>query len=158
MSFLQAMQIVGTGLKVASALKGGRDVSDQASFDRYQLELKMNQEEIAGRERMNARNAQFAANEAVNRAMFFSGLSRDPSDRSVKAFLAKQAEIAGDDVSAIGGQTAIGVSQLGVQKAALTAQEKSAYQSALLGATSAVASGLFAYEEYRTEGSLFGDT
>lgn len=155
MDFLMAAQAVGTGLKIVSALKGGDAVGDQAAFDSYQTQLKINQEQIVARQKMNLRNAQFAANESMNRAAFYSGLNRDPSDRSVRAFMKKQREIAGTDVQQIQGQTIMTVSQLQVGQRARSVQASQAKQAALLGASSAAASGLFMYEQYRVGDSLF---
>jgi len=152
-----ALQAIGTGLSVISTLSQGRAAKSQAAFDRAQLEFQRKQDEIVGLERINLRNAQFDANEAVNRATFFSGLGRDPSDRSVKAFMAKQKEIAGKDVSAIQSQTTIQMAQNLTQQRAVTARGRAAYRASLLGAGSAIASGLFRYEEYRTTNALFGD-
>ena len=157
MSFLQAMQIMGTGLKVVSALKGGQAVSDQAAFDNYQTQLKINQEKIVGRQKMNLRNAQFSANESINRATFLSGMNRDVTDNSFRAFMERQRQIASDDVNAISGQTIMTTSQLQVAQKATSYRAKQAKQAALLGAGSAIASGLFRYEQYRVGGSLFGD-
>lgn len=155
MNFLMAMQAVGTGLKVVSALKQGQAAQDQAAFDNYQTDLKINQDNIVAREKMNLRNAQFASNESINRATFFSGLNRDASDRSFRAFMKKQKELSSDDVTAIQGQTIMSTSQLQVAKRATSLNAQQAKQAALLGAGSAVASGLFGYEQYRVGDSLF---
>lgn len=154
---LLALQVAGTALSFASTIQSGRAARNQAVFEQEQLAFKAKQDEVVSLERINIRNAQFAANESVNRATFFSGLNRDPSDRSVKAFLAKQKDIAGRDVSTIESQTFIEASQTRLASAAAGARGRAAYYSSLLGAGSAVASGLFRYEEYRTTGSLFKD-
>lgn len=155
MSYMMALQAVGTGLKVMSALKSGQAQQDQAAFDNYQTQLKINQDKIVSRQRMNQRNAQFAANEAVNRATFLSGLNRDVSDRSFRAFMERQKVIAADDAEAIAGQTIMNVSQLKVAQRATSLRASQAKQAALLGAGSAVASGLFNYNEYRIGDSMF---
>lgn len=152
-----AIQAIGTGLSVVSALQSGRAARNQAAFEQQQLAFKAKQDEIVSLERINIRNAQFAANESVNRSAFFSGLGRDPSDRSVKAFLAKQKDMASKDVGTIESQTFIEASQTRLASAAAGARGRAAYYSSLLGAGSAVASGLFRYEEYKTTRSLFKD-
>ncbi len=152
-----ALQAIGTGLNVVSTLSEGRAARSQAAFDRAQLEFQRKQDEVVGLERVNLRNAQFDSNEAVNRATFFSGMGRDPNDRSLKAFFAKQKELAGKDVDAINSQTIISMGQNRMQQMAVTERGQAAYRASLLGAASAVSSGLFRYEEYRTTMSLFGD-
>jgi len=157
MDLMTFAQIAGTGLKVMSAMQGGQSVQDQAAFDNYQMQLKINQDKIVARQKMNLRNAQFAANESVNRATFLSGLNRDVSDRSFRAFMERQRQIASDDAEAISSQTILNTSQLRVGQKATSARADQAKQAALLGAGSAIASGLFRYEQYRVDGSLFGD-
>lgn len=154
---LAELQLIATGLSVFSSISGGRSARNQAAFEQKQLEFQAKQDEVVSIQRINQRNEVFAANEAINRATFFSGLNRDPSDRSVKAFMKKQKEIAGKDVGQIEAQTFIQASQTRLASAAAGARGRSAFQASLLGAGSAVASGLFRYEEYRTTGSLFGD-
>ena len=155
MDFLTMLQIGGTVMKAGSFLQSGRGAQEQAGFDSYQLGIKRRQDAIIGREKMNIRNRQFAANESVNRAMFFSGLNRDASDRSFKAFMERQKRVKDQDIDAINTQTVIALGQTDTKLKAVSAQAQNAYESSLLGATSAVASGLYAYEEYRTDGGLF---
>jgi folate-dependent tRNA-U54 methylase TrmFO/GidA len=155
MDFLTMAQIAGTGLKFVSALQGGQAAQDQAAFDNYQTELKINQDKIVGRQKMNLRNAQFAANESINRATFLSGMNRDISDKSFRAFMERQRLINAEDVESIEAQTTMSVSQLKTAQKATSLRADQAKQAALLGAGSAIASGLFRYEQYRVGESLF---
>ena len=145
MSFMMALQAIGTGLKIVGALQGAKAQQQQAAFDLQQLELKKQQDQLIALQRQNLRNAEFDSAEATNRATFFGGLGRDTSDRSVKAFLEKQREIASEDIEAIQLQTTIGDRQIGIQQRVISMRSKSAYQSALLGASTAIASGLYRY-------------
>lgn len=145
-------QILGTGLKVAGAFQQARGVQEQTAFDIYQLQLKTKQDLLNAEQQQIQRISELDANEKINRAVFFSGLNRDPSDRSLKAFFAKQREIASKDVNAINNQTSMMASQAKLQETALQRQSKSAYQAALLGAGSAVTSGYMRYQEYKTDG------
>ncbi len=145
-------QILGTGLKVAGTFQQARGVQEQTAFDIYQLQLKTKQDLLNAEQQQIQRISELDANEKINRAVFFSGLNRDPSDRSLKAFFAKQREIASKDVNAINNQTSMMASQAKLQETALQRQSKSAYQAALLGAGSAVTSGYMRYQEYKTDG------
>jgi hypothetical protein len=145
-------QILGTGLQVAGTFQQARGVQEQTAFDIYQLQLKTKQDLLNAEQQQIQRIAELDANEKINRAVFFSGLNRDPSDRSLKAFFAKQREIASKDVNAINNQTSMMASQAKLQETALQRQSKSAYQAALLGAGSAVTSGYMRYQEYKTDG------
>ena len=145
-------QIVGTGLKVAGSMQQAKAVKNQAAFDIYQLGLKTKQDTLNAEQAQIQRISELNANEKINRAVFFSGLNRDTSDRSLKAFFAKQREIASKDVNAINNQTTIMQSQANIQKSAIQRQTQSAYQAALLGAGTAVASGYMRFEEYKTDG------
>jgi len=145
-------QIVGTGLKVVGSMQQQRAIQTQAAFDIYQLQLKTKQDSLNAEQQQIQRIAELDANEKINRAVFFSGLNRDTSDRSLKAFFAKQREIASKDVNAINNQTSMMLSQAKIQESAIRRQTRSAYQAALLGAGSAVASGYMRYQEYKTDG------
>jgi len=149
------LQLIGTGLSIVSSLGSGQAAQDQAAFDNYQTQLKINQDKIVARQKMNLRNAQFAANESVNRATFLSGMNRDISDRSFRAFMERQRLTNAEDVEAIEAQTAMNVSQLKTAQKATSLRADQAKQAALLGAGSALASGLFRYEQYRVGDSLF---
>lgn len=152
---LQALQVIGTGLKIFGAMQQAKAAKQQAAYDAANLEYQKVQEELAALQRMNLRNAEFNSNEATNRATLFSGLNRDPSDRSLKAFFAKQREIYQDDIGAIEGQTQSRMAQIDLQKQVSLARGRSAYQAALLGAGTALTSGLFRYEQIKTGKSLF---
>ena len=151
MNPMLAIQLLGTGLSVYSSIKEGQAIQDQAAYDNYQLSLQKKQDEIVGRQKMNQRNYEFSYNESVNRATFFSGMNRDVSDRSVKAFLDKQKKLAQEDVNAIASQTTVAGRQVSMQMSANKLRAAQAKQSAIIGATSAVASGLYRYEQYRTD-------
>lgn len=156
MNPILALQIAGVGLSAYSSIKEGQAVKTQADYDNYQLSLQKKQDAIVGRQKMNQRNYEFAYNESVNRATFFSGLNRDVSDRSVKAFLAKQKKLSQEDVDAIASQTTIAGRQVSMKMSANELKAAQAKQSAVLGATTAVVSGLYRYEQYKTNG-LFED-
>lgn len=149
---MMVAQVIGTGLKVAGSMQQANSIKAQSAFDIYQLQLKTKQDSLNAEQQQIQRIEELNANEKINRAVFFSGLNRDTSDRSLKAFFAKQREIASKDVNAINNQTSIMASQAKIQESALQRQTQSAYQAALLGAGTAVSSGYMRYQEYKTDG------
>lgn len=149
------IQIAMTALSAASSLQQGRDAAAQANFDRQQTDLQINQEKITSLQKMNLRNQQFSSNESINRATFFSGLNRDASDRSFKAFMQKQRELLSKDLEAVEGQTVSNISQLNLSKSVISMKANQAKQASLLGAGSAIASGLYRYDQYKIDKGLY---
>jgi hypothetical protein len=146
-----ALQAIGTGLSVMSSLQQGQAAKRQARYQEQQYRIQMEQEKLATLQRTNDRNEELLANEKINRAFLFSKLGRDPSDRSVKAFLEKQRTLASQDVDRLQSQhmQTMGNLQMSIGLARSTA--KNAMTGALLGASGAVASGLFRYYEYKAD-------
>jgi hypothetical protein len=147
-----ALQAIGTGLSVMSSLQQGQAAKRQARYQEQQYRIQMEQEKLATLQRTNDRNEELLANEKINRAFLFSKLGRDPSDRSVKAFLEKQRTLASQDVDRLQSQhmQTMGNLQMSIGLARSTA--KNAMTGSLLGAAGAVAGGLFRYYEYKTGG------
>jgi hypothetical protein len=145
------VQAFGTGLSVFSSLQKGGIGKSQARFDQQQLKIQMEQNKLATLERMNDRNEQWLANEKINRAYTFSKLGRDPSDRSFKAFQQKNRELAAQDTDRLQTQHAQTMGKLKMEVQMSRMAEKNAYTGALLGAGSAVASGLFRYQVYKSD-------
>ena len=144
-----AIQVAATGLSVYSKIQEGRAARRQAQFNREQYEFSAKQQELEALEQSNIRIREFNSAQSANRA-FAAFSNRDPSDRSLKAFMDRQKEIAYSDVSAIESQALIEASQ----KRRLADMEgqkaRSAIRQSYLGAASAIASGLYRYHIYKT--------
>lgn len=144
-----ALQAIGTGLSVMSSLQQGQAAKRQARYQEQQYRIQMEQEKLATLQRMNDRNEELLANEKVNRAFVFAKLGRDPSDRSFRAFMQKQRNLAGEDLDRLQTQHVQTIGNLKTSIGLARSTAKNAMTGALLGAGGAVASGLFKYYEYK---------
>lgn len=145
-----AIQMAMTGLSVVSSLQQGRAARKQAAFNQAQYEQSSRQTEIEALQRSNIRLRQLETAESSNIA-FQAFLGRDPSDRSMKAFMDRQKEIAYSDVESIASQGMMEASQKKSMASMEASKGRSALTQGYLGAGSAIASGFWRYEMYKTD-------
>lgn len=145
-----ALQMIGTGLSVYSALQEGKAKQQEAAFNRKQMEQQAKQEQIAGRDAINSRLREYDRAQANNLA-FFAFLNRDVSDRSLKAFFEAERQIAFEDVTAIERDVTAQVGQTRIAGRMETARGRSASQASLINASSSILSGLQRYEQYKVD-------
>ena len=100
MSFMVAMQAIGTGISVYSAMQEGNAANDMGKFKEQQYQQEQINSMIESEQMHVDRINQFDAATATNEA-FRSFLGRDTSDSSFQAFLDKQKETAFRDASRI---------------------------------------------------------
>ena len=85
MSFLIAMQVLGTALSVQSAMQKGKAKNTVAQMNAEQETMRLAQEKIISAQRHNDRMATLDSNLKTNEA-YFAFLGRDSSDASYQAF------------------------------------------------------------------------
>jgi hypothetical protein len=100
MSFMMAMQAIGTGISVYSAMQEGNAANDMGKFKEQQYQQEQINSMIESEQMHVDRINQFDSATATNEA-FRSFLGRDTSDSSFQAFLDKQKETAFRDASRI---------------------------------------------------------
>jgi len=144
------IQLAMTGLSAISSIQQGRAARKQAAFNQAQYEQSARQTEIEALERANVRLRQFETATSSNIA-FQAFLGRDPSDRSMKAFMDRQKEIAYSDVQSIGSQGMMQASQQRSMAGMEASKGRAALMQGYLGAGSAIASGFWRYEMYKTD-------
>lgn len=147
MAYLQA---IGTGLSIYSAIQEGKAKQQEAAFNRQQLEQQAKQEEIAGRDAINSRLRDYDRAEANNLA-FFAFLNRDMSDRSLKAFLEAEKQVAFEDVKAIDRGATASASQSRIAGKMETTRGANAVRASLFQAGERGLSGLQRYEQYKVD-------
>tara|TARA_R100001460_G_scaffold10461_1_gene24772 strand:- start:7287 stop:7730 length:444 start_codon:yes stop_codon:yes gene_type:complete len=131
-----------------SQMQAGRAAQAAANAEALQFEQERRQNEIITAQRHVDRLAQYDAARANNAAWFaFSG--RDISDRSVKAFMDKQREVAYTDVSRSDTQGYAESAQLAMQAQLARTRGVMARRTANIQALSTLASGLYQYETVR---------
>lgn len=138
--------MLGTALLAVSSIQEGRAIQQEAEFNRYQLQLKARQTKIEAAQRSNQRIADFNSAQNNNEA-FFAFLGRDSSDRSVKAFMAKQKDIAYKDANQITSQGFMEASQALMAGNMETVKGQNALRAGYLGAASSVVSGIYRYQK-----------
>jgi hypothetical protein len=145
-----AIQAIGTGLSVVSTIAAGRAARQEAAFNRKQLEFQSKMQKNEAAATANQRLRDFDAAQSQNNA-FFAILNRDPSDRSLKAFMERQKEIAYADADAIESQGLIQASQTARLAQMQGIRGRNAIVSSYLNAGSAITTGLYRYHIYKTD-------
>lgn len=142
------IQIAMTGLSALSSIQEGKARASEASFNAKQLEQSAKQSEIEGLQRANIRMREYETAKSANTA-FTAFLSRDVSDRSMKAFMDRQKEIAFSDVAAVETQSRAEVSQSRTMASMERAKGRTATTAGFLGAGTAIATGFWRHEQYK---------
>lgn len=145
-----ALQAIGTGLSIVSTIAGGRAAKQEAAFNRAQLEFQSKMQKTQAAATANQRLRDFDTAQSQNNA-FFAILNRDPSDRSLKAFMERQKEIAYSDVAAIESQGLIESSQTMRLAALQGIRGSNAIVTSFMNAGSALTTGLYRYHIYKTD-------
>lgn len=145
---LAALTLLGTTISAYAAIQQGNaaraDAQRQAAL--YEQERRVNKLEVL--QRHNDRLNQYDAALATNTA-WFSFLGRDASDRSVRAFLDKQRDVAYTDITRSDLQGYMEDKKLGMQADLTIARGRSAQRASQLNALSTISSGLFRYQQIK---------
>lgn len=135
------------GASVISAygqMQAGRAAQAAANAEAMQYEQEKKQNEVIAMQRHVDRLEQYDAARAHNLA-WFSFANRDISDRSIKAFMDKQRDVAYSDVARSDAQGYAEGSQLAMQAQVSRMRGAAARKSANIQALSTLASGLYQY-------------
>lgn len=145
-----AIQAIGTTLSVFSSIQSGRIKRSEAEFNRKQLEFKAKMQKVEAAEKANLRLRDFDSAQASNRA-FAAFIGRDPGDRSMKAFMDRQKEIAYQDAEALESGALIEASQTRRMAAMEGDRGRNAIVESYFNAGSAITTGLYRYHVYKTD-------
>jgi len=139
-----ALGMVGAAFSAYSTMQAGKAAAAQGRAQQAMYEQERRQNEIEALQRHNDRLAAYDSARASNLAWFaFSG--RDPSDRSVQAFLEKQRQVAYQDVARSDAQGFAEGAQLAMQGRMAAAKGRNQQRAATIQAFSTIASGLHNY-------------
>lgn len=137
--------LIGSFIGAASSLQAGAAARRAGEAQALQYKQEKRQNEIETLQRHNDRLASYDAARASNLA-WFSFAGRDiTDDRSIKAFLDKQREVAFTDVARSDTQGYAEGAQLALQAQTARARGRSAQQAATIKAFSTISSGLYNY-------------
>lgn len=144
------MLMLGSSLiSAGGSLLGGIGAKKSAELDAYNIETQRILSEAEAKARSNQRMEEYRSNLSANIASF-SAAGRDiGSDRSVKAFLDRQREIAFTDVSRSEFMSEQESARLRAQAAATRAEGRAQMASAAIGAFTTIAGGLYDYNQIR---------
>jgi hypothetical protein len=145
-----AIQTIGTTLSIFSSIQSGRAKRSEAEFNRKQLEFKAKMQKVEAAEKANLRLRDFDSAQASNRA-FAAFIGRDPGDRSMKAFMDRQKEIAYQDAEALESGALIEASQTRRMAAMEGVRGRNAIVESYFNAGSAITTGLYRYHVYKTD-------
>lgn len=136
--------LIGAAFSAFGSLQAGQAAAQQGRAQQAMYEQERRQNEIETLQRHNDRMAAYDSARASNLAWFaFSG--RDPSDRSVKAFLDKQRQVAYTDVARSDAQGFAEGAQLAFQGQMARASGRAKQQGYRIQALTTIASGLHNY-------------
>ena len=147
---LATIQVFGTGLNIFGSISAGRAAKREAEFNRQQLKFKSKLQKIEAQEKANLRLRDFDSAQASNLA-FAAFIGRDPSDRSMKAFMDRQKQIAYEDASALESGALIAASQTRRMAAMEGVRGRNAIVQSYFNAGSAITTGLYRYHVYKTD-------
>jgi len=142
MSFLIAMQVLGTALSVQSAMQKGKAKNTVAQMNAEQETMRLAQEKIISAQRHNDRMATLDSNLKTNEA-YFAFLGRDSSDASYKAFQKYNVKTAQSDTKINANQSLLEQGQIRYSrkqhlyggKVALAESKTEAFSTAINGFT-----------------------
>jgi len=142
------IQMAGTLLSAVSSIGEARARAEEARFNRYQKQLEARQTKIEAEQKSNQRLRELNSAESTNMA-FMAFLNRDPNDRSLKAFMDRQKDIAYKDANEIQSMGMLKASQQILSANMEATKAKNAMQAGYLGAASSIVSGLYRYQQVK---------
>jgi hypothetical protein len=148
--------IIALGSSVFSAfsqIQAGKAARAAAELNAYNLETERELGKAEAVDNNNRRMELYNSNLSASIAAF-STMGRDiGQDRSVKAFLQKQKEIVGKDVSAIDTMEYMQALKTTAQAAAVRTEGRAQQRSAMVGAFTTLAQGLYQFNQVRMPSS-----
>lgn len=139
--------LASSAVGAAGQLAAGQAQRRAADLNAFNIETDRVRSQAEALQRHNDRLEQYRSNLSANIASF-SAAGRDISDRSVKAFLEKQKQIAADDTKRSDFMGFAEAARLRQEATATRIEGRAQQQAATIGAFTTLASGLSDY--YRT--------
>ena len=140
---LSAIQVFGTIL-------GGIGAKQEADLEAFNIETERKFNSAAASQQARARMDEYDSATATNLASFAAAGRDIGSDRSVEAFLAKQREVATEDVGRIKDQEERTSNQYLAEQARAKRSGKTALASSLFSAAGQAASSYSQYQNVKT--------
>lgn len=164
MDLISAAVLGSSVFSAFGQIAGGRAARQQAELNAYgaminayNIETERELSRVQALQRHNDRLEQYRSNLSANIATFYATGRDVESDRSIQAFLDKQKEVAVDDAARSDFMAMMEQMKLTSQAAGerargygLRAEGRAAQQSAVIGAFTTLAGGLYRYDQVRT--------
>lgn len=149
MSFLIAMQVLGTALSVNSAVQKGNAKNTMAQMNAEQETVRLAQEKIIAMQRHNDRLAEFDTSRKTNEA-HFAFLGRDSSDASFKAFQKANLKTVNVDLKRSNFQSLLEQSQIRYSREQQLFSGREALRQSKVEVANSLLTGLNNYSKTRT--------
>ena len=142
--------LIFTGISVVGQLIGGIGAKKEAELNAFNIKTDQVQNQTQAAQQARARIEEYDLATASNFAAF-AAMGRDiGADRSVEAFLQRQQEIAGEDVSRIAQQTR--AEDLAANMRALSEKRRgrNAMYTSLFNAAGTLGEGIYQYQQTKS--------
>lgn len=144
------LMALGTGVQVLGTILGGIGAKKEADLESFNIETERKFNSAAASQAARARMDEYDMATSTNIASFAAAGRDIGSDRSIKAFLDKQKEIASEDVGRIQDQETRQSNQYTAEAARTKRSGKTALASSLFQAAGQAAGGYSDYSSVKT--------
>ena len=144
------LMLASSLISAGGSLLGGIGAKKSAELDAYNIETQRILSEAEAKNRSNQRMDEYRFNLSANIASFAAaGRDIGGMDRSVKAFLDRQKEVAFTDVARSEFMSEQESARMRAEAAATRSEGKARLASAAIGAFTTIAGGLYDYNQIR---------
>lgn len=144
-----SIMAIGTGFQVLGSILGGIGAKQEADLEAFNIETERKFNSASASQAARARMDEYDSATATNLASFAAAGRDIGSDRSIKAFLDKQKEVASEDVGRIQKQETRQSNQYIAEAARTKRSGKTALASSLFQAAGQAAGGYYKYQDVK---------
>lgn len=144
-----ALFAVGTAASVAGTVSSGVAAKQEAELDVFNIETEAKFSSAAASQAARARMEDYDSATATNIASFAASGRDIGSDRSIKAFMDRQKDIAGEDVARIQKQKSREAVRYAAESASTRLRGKNALKSSLFQAAGQATQGYSQYQDMK---------
>ena len=146
MSYVAAAIAIGTGVNMYGNIQEGKVKKAEAYDAARQLERERELTKIQATQSMTAMAQDYSMATSANEAFFAGVLGRDVSDRSLRAFSARQEQIYSTDVKRLASDTNMRAKTLTDQASSMYKAGRNAQKASYVKATQSFMEGIYSYQ------------
>ena len=144
------LMLAAAGVQAAGQIAGGIGAKKSADLNAFSTETESIMMQVEAGQRAAARMEEYKMASSTNTAIFAAQGRDIGADRSVKAFMDRQREIAGRDIGRMATQSNMERLQMQQKAAAIRSEGRAALASSLISATSGLLSAGSKYSKVKT--------